>query len=158
MQQNDRTLADGQQVATAGQVVGVIHENSGSAPPTSTGSLLSIGACRPWRSVADSAAPPSPSPLRHLLKVLTAAEGSAVLTVSLTAAGAIHGAGSSGHVPSNSSRYFSVDMGMIHLIALDLNPYFGCDPLGTAAIEAQKVTPTTWTTFQKDGPNHLGLW
>ena len=49
-----------------------------------------------------------------------------------------HGPGSNGPVPSQSSRYFSVDLGLIHLIALNLNPYFGCDPLGSAAIESQK--------------------
>ena len=29
---------------------------------------------------------------------------------------------------------------------------------GSAATSARCGHPTTWTTPQKDGPNHLGLW
>lgn len=37
------------------------------------------------------------------------------------------GAGISGAVPSGTSRWFSLDIGLVHLIALDLNVYFGTD-------------------------------
>lgn len=37
-------------------------------------------------------------------------------------------AGVHGSTPSNTSRYFSVDMGLVHLVALDFNLYYGNDP------------------------------
>jgi 3',5'-cyclic AMP phosphodiesterase CpdA len=45
--------------------------------------------------------------------------------------GSHHAAGTFGaNEPSNSSRYFSVDFGLVHLISLDLNVYYGNDPCG----------------------------
>eukprot|EP00041_Stephanoeca_diplocostata_P041521 m.8228 g.8228 ORF g.8228 m.8228 type:complete len:350 (+) comp6141_c0_seq2:1542-2591(+) len=35
-----------------------------------------------------------------------------------------------GSTPSNTSRYFSVDFGLVHLVALDFNMYYGDDPCG----------------------------
>ena len=46
------------------------------------------------------------------------------------AAGNAHGAGTTASgrsVPSNTSRYFSVDFGLVHLVALSLNGYNGVD-------------------------------
>eukprot|EP01062_Namystynia_karyoxenos_P005016 TRINITY_DN1176_c0_g1_i4.p1 TRINITY_DN1176_c0_g1~~TRINITY_DN1176_c0_g1_i4.p1 ORF type:complete len:777 (+),score=233.84 TRINITY_DN1176_c0_g1_i4:83-2332(+) len=48
-----------------------------------------------------------------------------------------HGPGTLGSNPSGTSRYFSADVGLIHLIALDLNLYFGCDPCGDSCRKAQ---------------------
>jgi len=48
-------------------------------------------------------------------------------------AAGLHG----GETPSGSSRYFSVDMGLIHFVALDLNAYYGCDPCGDPCKAAQ---------------------
>ena len=41
-------------------------------------------------------------------------------------------------VASHTSRYYSVDIGLIHLVALDLNGYYGGDPCGQPCVEAQK--------------------
>jgi len=48
-----------------------------------------------------------------------------------------HAAGLHGSTPSNTSRYFSVDFGLIHLVALDLNMYYGTDNCGQACKTAQ---------------------
>ena len=42
-----------------------------------------------------------------------------------------------GEAPSGSSRYFSVDFGLIHFVALDLNVYYGGDPCGDPCKAAQ---------------------
>ena len=49
---------------------------------------------------------------------------------SLLSIGNHHSAGTHGATPSHSSRYFSVDFGLVHLIALDFNLYYGNDPCG----------------------------
>jgi len=51
--------------------------------------------------------------------------------------GNMHGSGVHGATPSNSSRFFSSDFGLVHLIALDFNLYYGEDPCGTPCREAQ---------------------
>jgi hypothetical protein len=40
---------------------------------------------------------------------------------------------------SHTSRFYSVDIGLIHLVALDLNGYYGDDPCGQPCIDAQKA-------------------
>jgi hypothetical protein len=57
-------------------------------------------------------------------------------------AGNHHAAGTtvspqSNSVPSNTSRYFSVDMGLTHLVALSLNGYNGVDTCTTECNKAQ---------------------
>ena len=42
-------------------------------------------------------------------------------------------------VPSGTSRFFSVDYGNVHLIATDMNGYYGLDPCGQSCLDAQKV-------------------
>jgi len=42
-----------------------------------------------------------------------------------------------GKHPSNTSRYFSLDFGLVHLVALDMNMYFGVDPCGEPCRKAQ---------------------
>lgn len=57
---------------------------------------------------------------------------------SLLSTGNHHSAGIYGSVPSNTSRYYSVDLGLIHFVALDLNLYNGVDTLcGDACRQAQ---------------------
>lgn len=41
----------------------------------------------------------------------------------LLAFGTHHAAGNTGPVPSGTSRFYSVDLGLVHFIALDLNMY-----------------------------------
>jgi len=41
-------------------------------------------------------------------------------------------------VQSGTSRYYSLDIGKVHLVALDLNVYYGSDPCGAPCAEAQK--------------------
>lgn len=49
-----------------------------------------------------------------------------------------HAAGTFGaNQPSNSSRYFSVDFGLVHLIGLDFNMYYGVDPCGESCRQDQ---------------------
>lgn len=49
-----------------------------------------------------------------------------------------HAAGTFGaHVPSKSSRYFSADFGLVHLIGLDFNVYYGNDPCGDSCKQDQ---------------------
>eukprot|EP01064_Diplonema_japonicum_P020458 TRINITY_DN2991_c1_g1_i2.p1 TRINITY_DN2991_c1_g1~~TRINITY_DN2991_c1_g1_i2.p1 ORF type:complete len:756 (+),score=271.88 TRINITY_DN2991_c1_g1_i2:58-2268(+) len=55
----------------------------------------------------------------------------------LLSAGNHHGVGVHGALPSNTSRYFSVNYGKVHLVALDLNGYYGTDPCGAPCQEAQ---------------------
>ena len=55
----------------------------------------------------------------------------------LLSIGNYHAAGKSGTVPSNTSRYFSVNIGLVHFIALDLNFYYGVDPCGDVCRLAQ---------------------
>ena len=43
----------------------------------------------------------------------------------------------SNSVPSNTSRYFSVDLGLVHLVALSLNGYNGVDTCTTECNRAQ---------------------
>jgi len=38
---------------------------------------------------------------------------------------------------SGTSRYFSVDHGLVHLVALDLNGYYDTDPCGQSCLDAQ---------------------
>eukprot|EP00658_Telonema_sp_P-2_P008830 TRINITY_DN13341_c0_g1_i2.p1 TRINITY_DN13341_c0_g1~~TRINITY_DN13341_c0_g1_i2.p1 ORF type:complete len:562 (-),score=46.84 TRINITY_DN13341_c0_g1_i2:35-1720(-) len=56
---------------------------------------------------------------------------------SLLSAGNHHGAGLHGSQPSGTSRFFSVDFGLIHFVALDLNMYNAVDTCGEACREAQ---------------------
>ena len=55
----------------------------------------------------------------------------------LLSAGNHHSAGVHGSHPSNTSRYFSVDFGLVHLVALDMNAYFGVDACGQTCLDAQ---------------------
>ena len=55
----------------------------------------------------------------------------------LLSRGTHHAAGLHGSTPSNTSRYFSVDFGLVHLVALDLNMYFGTDDCGDPCKQAQ---------------------
>eukprot|EP00658_Telonema_sp_P-2_P032994 TRINITY_DN2430_c0_g1_i1.p1 TRINITY_DN2430_c0_g1~~TRINITY_DN2430_c0_g1_i1.p1 ORF type:complete len:654 (+),score=156.53 TRINITY_DN2430_c0_g1_i1:294-2255(+) len=55
----------------------------------------------------------------------------------LLSRGLHHSAGLHGSTPSNTSRYFSADFGLIHLVALDLNMYFGTDDCGDPCKQAQ---------------------
>eukprot|EP01063_Lacrimia_lanifica_P015611 TRINITY_DN22302_c0_g1_i1.p1 TRINITY_DN22302_c0_g1~~TRINITY_DN22302_c0_g1_i1.p1 ORF type:complete len:728 (+),score=306.41 TRINITY_DN22302_c0_g1_i1:49-2232(+) len=55
----------------------------------------------------------------------------------LLSAGNHHAAGVQGSLPSNTSRYFSVDFGNVHLVALDFNGYFGTDSCGEPCLKAQ---------------------
>lgn len=50
-----------------------------------------------------------------------------------------HAAGMHGPVPSNTSRYFSVDFGLVHLVGLTLNGYNGVDTCTTTCNEQQKA-------------------
>jgi len=56
----------------------------------------------------------------------------------MLSAGNHHGPGVHGAVPSKSSRYFSVDFGLTHLVGLSLNGYNGVDLCTTECNEAQK--------------------
>jgi hypothetical protein len=56
---------------------------------------------------------------------------------SLLSIGNHHAAGTHGSTPSHSSRYFSTDFGLVHLIALDFNLYYGEDPCGEPCKQAQ---------------------
>ena len=51
---------------------------------------------------------------------------------------AFAGAGSQGPVPSGTSRWFSTDIGLVHLVALDLNLYFGTDS-NNATLKQQQI-------------------
>jgi hypothetical protein len=61
----------------------------------------------------------------------------------LLATGNHHGAGSHptaggvGTTPSGTSRYYSVDFGLIHFVALDLNMYNSVDTCGEPCRQAQ---------------------
>ena len=56
----------------------------------------------------------------------------------LLATGNHHGAGThGGSVPSGTSRWYAVDLGLVHLVALDLNMYNGVDTCGAACRAAQ---------------------
>ena len=68
----------------------------------------------------------------RVFSTATSALGAFVSTGTHHAAG-LHG----GESPSGSSRYFSVDVGLIHFVALDLNVYYGCDPCGDQCKAAQ---------------------
>jgi len=56
---------------------------------------------------------------------------------SMLSAGNHHGAGVHGSTPSGTSRFYSVDLGLIHFIALDLNMYNGVDNCGEKCRSAQ---------------------
>ena len=61
---------------------------------------------------------------------MAALHGATSATTALGAflsAGNHHGPGVHAKVPSRSSRYFSVDFGLTHLVALSLNAYNGLD-------------------------------
>ena len=49
-----------------------------------------------------------------------------------------HGPGVHGKVPSRTSRYFSVDFGLVHLVALSLNGYNGVDLCTSECNAAQR--------------------
>jgi 3',5'-cyclic AMP phosphodiesterase CpdA len=68
----------------------------------------------------------------RVVSTATSALGAFVSTGTHHAAG-LHG----GEAPSGSSRYFSVDFGLIHFVALDLNVYYGGDPCGDPCKAAQ---------------------
>ena len=68
----------------------------------------------------------------RVVSTATSALGAFVSTGTHHAAG-LHG----GEAPSGSSRYFSVDFGLIHFVALDLNLYYGVDPCGDPCKAAQ---------------------
>ena len=55
----------------------------------------------------------------------------------LLSTGNHHGAGVHGSTPSGTSRYFSVDFGLIHFVALDLNLYNAVDACGEPCRAAQ---------------------
>eukprot|EP00756_Hemistasia_phaeocysticola_P023628 Hpha_TRINITY_DN15904_c0_g2::TRINITY_DN15904_c0_g2_i2::g.74114::m.74114 len=55
----------------------------------------------------------------------------------LLSTGLHHGMGTMGANPSGTSRYFSADVGLIHIVALDLNLYYGVDPCGDSCKSAQ---------------------
>ena len=81
----------------------------------------------------------SAAPAAHLLPGGTSATTALGAFLS---AGNHHAAGTSvggvtNSVPSNSSRYFSVDFGLVHLVALSLNGYNAVDACTTACNEAQ---------------------
>jgi hypothetical protein len=54
----------------------------------------------------------------------------------LLSRGLHHSVGLHGSTPSNSSRYFSLDLGLIHLVAIDLNFYYGVDPCTDGSCQA----------------------
>eukprot|EP00035_Acanthoeca_spectabilis_P007327 m.135406 g.135406 ORF g.135406 m.135406 type:complete len:601 (-) comp13903_c0_seq3:1214-3016(-) len=62
----------------------------------------------------------------------------------LLSAGNHHAAGSHGSTPSGTSRFFSADLGLIHLVGLDLNMYNGVDTCGDAC----RLEQLAW--LQKD--------
>jgi len=55
------------------------------------------------------------------------------------ATGNKYSSGSHGSLPSGTSRFFSADIGLVHLVAIDLNSYYGVDPCGPACQQAQLV-------------------
>ena len=57
-------------------------------------------------------------------------------TKSITA-GNHHGPATATSVPSHTSRYFSVNLGLTHLVALSLNGYNGVDTCTTRCNDAQ---------------------
>lgn len=56
---------------------------------------------------------------------------------SLLSLSSFHSGGLHSGVPSNTSRFFSVDLGLIHFVALDLNMYNGVDTCGEDCRQAQ---------------------
>ena len=56
---------------------------------------------------------------------------------SLLSLSSFHSGGLHSGVPSNTSRFFSVDLGLIHFVALDLNIYNGVDNCGKDCRQAQ---------------------
>ena len=52
----------------------------------------------------------------------------------------------SSKVPSGTSRFFSVDYGNVHLIATDMNGYYGLDPCGQSCLvrNFNLLFPNTW--------------
>ena len=56
---------------------------------------------------------------------------------SLMSAANHHAAGVHGTTPSGTSRFFSVDLGIVHFVALDLNMYAGVDACGETCRVAQ---------------------
>ena len=78
-----------------------------------------------------------------------------------------HAAGVHGRVPSRSSRYFSVDFGLTHLVALSLNGYNGVDLCTDECNQAQLAwleqdlatvdrTKTPWVIAMSHYPMYLG--
>lgn len=69
---------------------------------------------------------------------------------SLLTKGTYYGVGSHGSMPSGTSRYNSVDIGLFHIVGLDLDP--GPDPGGQG-------TWSLWnSTAGPGGPSAQGLW
>eukprot|EP01052_Picozoa_sp_SAG31_P042026 SAG31_NODE_6543_length_1982_cov_1.248540_5_plen_159_part_00 len=81
-------------------------------------------------------------------------------------AGNHHGPGVHSTVPSQTSRYFSVDFGLTHLVALSLNGYNGVDLCTTECNEAQvciacnriALSNHRWTMAKKLTLTHLCLF
>mmetsp|Transcript_64277 Transcript_64277/g.172041 ORF Transcript_64277/g.172041 Transcript_64277/m.172041 type:complete len:756 (-) Transcript_64277:30-2297(-) len=84
-----------------------------------------------WGPVAGGNVSHMKSAARKATSTATSALGALLST------GLHHGPGSVGDHPSNTSRYFSMDVGLMHLVALDLNGYYGCDPCGEQCKKAQ---------------------
>ena len=56
---------------------------------------------------------------------------------SLLSLSSFHSGGLHSGMPSNTSRFYSVDLGLIHFVALDLNLYNGVDLCGENCRQAQ---------------------
>ncbi len=56
---------------------------------------------------------------------------------SLLSLSSFHSGGLHSGMPSNTSRFYSVDLGLIHFVALDLNMYNGVDTCGEDCRQAQ---------------------
>ena len=74
------------------------------------------------------------------------------------ATGTLYGTGSHGSIPSNTSRYTSADVGLIHMVGLDLNKL---DPVQLAWLEADLARanedryPPTHTQHIRHTPHKL---
>jgi hypothetical protein len=84
----------------------------------------------------------------------------------MLSAGNHHGPGVHASVPSKTSRYFSVDFGLTHLVGLSLNGYNGVDLCTTKCNEEQKEwlkkdlaavdrTKTPWVIAMSHFPMYL---
>ena len=84
-------------------------------------------AAKPRQSLAKA----SPKP-RQLVGKAAATTAAATTTATAT-----HAPPPGGPNPSGSSRYFSSDVGLVHLVALDFNLYYGADSCGEPCKAAQ---------------------